>query len=71
MESAGIRTLTLENGVVSNYNDFMFHQANSDVPEGYSRVFFVMSGRVTNSKTKVEVFDTERNKTYELYIASI
>ena len=71
LESAGIRTLTLENGVVSNYNDFMFHQANSDVPEGYSRVFFVMSGRVTKSKTKVEVFDTERNKTYELHIASI
>lgn len=44
LRSAGVTTLTLENGVISDYNDFMFHQANKDIPPGYSRVFFVISG---------------------------
>ena len=42
LETAGVRALALENGVIGDYNDFMFHRANSHIPDGYARVFFVI-----------------------------
>lgn len=42
LETAGVRAVTLENGVIGDYNDFMFHRANSNIPDGYARVFFVI-----------------------------
>ena len=42
LETAGVKTLTLENGVIADYNDFMFHKASADIPDGYSRMFFVI-----------------------------
>jgi len=70
--------LTLENGVISDYNDFMFHQANTDVPDGYQRVFFVLSGLPQDRMGKpqpysvhAKVTDDRNGHVYDLTIDSI
>lgn len=71
LESAGIRELVLENGVISDYNDTMFHKANMDIPENYSRVFFVMSRKNTTAGKSTEIKDEKNGTTYKLFITSI
>ena len=78
LSRAGVKTLTLENGVISDYNDFMFHQANTDVPDGYQRVFFVLSGLPQDKTGKpqpysvhAKVTDDRNGHVYDLTIDSI
>ena len=71
MDEAGISEITLENGVISDYNDTMFHKANTDVPPSYSRVFFVMSPRVTMARRSVEIYDEKYERSHRLFIHPI
>ena len=56
LQAAGVQIVTLENGVIADYNDFMFHRANRDVPEDYQRVFFVATAHPTNRKGVPQLF---------------
>jgi hypothetical protein len=71
MESAGISEITLENGVISDYNDTMFHKANMDVPPDYSRVFFVMGPRNRMAKQYVDIYDVEYERNCRVYVHPI
>lgn len=59
LQSAGVQTLTLDNGTISDYNDFMFHRANMAFPEGYQRVFFVVTGCPTDNRGRLMDFRTD------------
>tara|TARA_B110001450_G_scaffold245309_1_gene258225 strand:- start:1992 stop:2252 length:261 start_codon:yes stop_codon:yes gene_type:complete len=76
LSHAGVKTLPLENGVISGYNDFVFHQANTDIPDGYQRVFFVLSGLPRGRTRKpysvhANVTDDRNGHVYDLTIESI
>ena len=71
MEDAGISEITLENGVISDYNDTMFHKANTDVPPSYSRVFFAMGPRLTMARRSVEIYDEKYERSHRVFIHPI
>ena len=78
LSHAGVQNVTLENGVISDYNDFMFHQSNTDVPDGYKRVFFVLSGVPTDIRGKPRAYnvdstihDDRNGQTYQITVVSI
>lgn len=71
LESAGVKELVLENGVIADYHDTMFHKANIDIPPGYSRVFFVMGCGKTTAKRSTKIIDTQNGQTYNLFITPI
>lgn len=71
MESAGISEITLENGVISDYNDTMFHKANMDVPPGYSRVFFAMGPRWTMANRSMRIYDEKHGMSHRVFVHPI
>lgn len=71
MQDAGIAEVTLENGVISDYNDTMFHKANTDVPPSYSRVFFAMGPQVTMARRGVQIYDEKYDRTHRVFIHPI
>ena len=71
MEDAEISEITLENGVISDYNDTMFHKANTDVPPSYSRVFFAMGPRLTMARRSVEIYDEKYERSHRVFIHPI
>lgn len=71
LKNAGVDEITLDNGVISDYNDSMFHKSSTIFPENYSRVFFVLSGKRTKATLYTTVNDSERNTSYMLFVASI
>lgn len=38
--ATGVTAMVMENGVINDYNDYAFHKASKNIPEGYERVFF-------------------------------
>jgi len=51
-EEAGIQVLALKNGIISTYNDSVFHSGDNSTPDGFERCFFVACPVITNNHNK-------------------